>query len=246
MTTVIIFLKKNWFLLLVIFLLALPSFYNVYKGHNWGGDFSQYIHQGERIVTGQSQDIPQFVVNPYYFIAPKAYPIGFPLLLSPAIAMFGIDMVALLRYMALITFGMLICGYFYFQSTTQNRWVALILAAAIGYSSFVITFKNSVLSDLPFTFVFALLLVLYGLIKDKEPPSLNYAVGIGLLLGLAISIRTIGYAFFPAIGCYTLLRWHRYGVSPYGWPYLAWSHGVDWHRKSRNYSYSPSELTSYH
>ena len=58
-------------------------------GHDWGGDFSEYIAQAKSISEGY--DFPGKFVGTYgSFI----YPWGFPLLLSPIYSLFGLNIFA--------------------------------------------------------------------------------------------------------------------------------------------------------
>ena len=73
-------------------LLCLPVlFINIKDTHDWGDDPAQYIHQAKNIVDGKPQSETGYIFNEDNFLDPKAYPVGFPLLLAPVYCFFGCD-----------------------------------------------------------------------------------------------------------------------------------------------------------
>jgi hypothetical protein len=64
--------------------LCVPLFFvNVVNTHDWGGDFSQYVAQAINISEGQPQRETGYLYNPKNaMLAPPAYPVGYPLILS--------------------------------------------------------------------------------------------------------------------------------------------------------------------
>ena len=84
-------------LLCAIAIVAVGAFYilTIREGHNWGGDFSQYILHAKNLVDRGYYSIPEYIANySHSFISPIEYPPIFPLLLTPAYILFGINFVA--------------------------------------------------------------------------------------------------------------------------------------------------------
>ena len=53
-------------------------------GHNWGGDFSFYIHHAKNIAEGKPYADTGFVYNPHSpHLSPESFPPVFPLMLAP-------------------------------------------------------------------------------------------------------------------------------------------------------------------
>jgi len=73
----------------------------IQPGHNWGGDFALYIEQAIALSEGSLNELYEqnkfAMEHSQYALGPFLYPIGFPLILSPFIAVFGLDFM-LLKY----------------------------------------------------------------------------------------------------------------------------------------------------
>ena len=68
-------------------------------GHDWGDDFSLYINQARALVKGEVQEVyrqNQFTVDnsAWQSFSPYTYGWGFPLLLAPLYALFGLSFAA--------------------------------------------------------------------------------------------------------------------------------------------------------
>ena len=66
-------------------------------GHNWGGDFSFYIHHAKNLSEGRSYIDIGHVEHPEYVFAPSATPPVFPMLLVGPYKAFGLDLLMLKR-----------------------------------------------------------------------------------------------------------------------------------------------------
>lgn len=172
--------------LVIVFLIPL-FFINIKTSHDWGDDFALYIKQAKNINAGISQNETGYILNENCFIAPQAYPAGFPLLLSLVTQnMQDINYQTLDLYitffLALTCFvGFLILrNYFSFIA-------ALATTLVIAYNPVFLHFKTEILSDLPFAF-FSMLGIYLMLQKE------NYfiAVLLGLIMGFSAHIRSIG------------------------------------------------------
>ncbi len=136
----------------LVILCLIPLFsINIKTSHDWGDDFAQYLHQAKNINEGVSQNETGYIFNENCFTGPQAYPVGFPLLLSPVIKMHGLDFYALNIYqtlfLALSCFlgFMIIRNYFSF-------FAAFFTSLIIAYNPVFLNFKTEIISDLPFTF----------------------------------------------------------------------------------------------
>lgn len=132
-------------------------------GHNWGGDFSQYIAQARAIVTGT---IEKQINNSSYIIshspsglANVSYPWGFPFLLAPFYAIFGKNLFFLkLPGMICFAVSVVYCNllfrkhFSFFQAELATLFIAL--------NPVYIFFCNNILSDIPF-FCFSVIALYY-------------------------------------------------------------------------------------
>ena len=184
---------------LLFTLLLLPLFWlNLNGTHDWGGDFAQYIQQSVNIVNGVDHTQSNYVFNPDYpELAPPSYPAGFPLLLVPITAIWGINLLAyqyflttMLCGLALLTFGLL-----------RHRFTRAEAGAAMlifTYSPTVIRFKDEVLSDIPFTLL-SLGAILLFIRWKRQVGRLISLIPVAFLLGFAFLHRNIGFVFLLAM-----------------------------------------------
>ena len=73
-------------------------------------------------------------------------------------------------------------------------WLATLAAVPVLYDGFEIELEHLILSDAPFLFVLTLATTL--LLWDPAGPSTRRSAVIGLLLGLAWALRSIGEPLF--------------------------------------------------
>ncbi len=132
---------------------CLLSWYGLTEGHNWGGDFSAYIMQAQSVWHGKINQFFQTnrftIEESTYRIGPIAYPWGFPVLLAPFYAVFGLNMLALKSlnigfYLILLT--LLWSGF----SRYHSYFWRFILVGFFAFNPYFLQFMNNILSDIPF------------------------------------------------------------------------------------------------
>jgi len=190
--------------IIILALLLVPVFFvNNRDSHDWGGDFAMYIMQAGNIVKGLPQAETPYVYNPGNpVLGPPAYPIGFPLLLSPVYAVFG-NNVAVFTYwitLFLFAFGLVTAAWLrkYFSDL-----IAVFLVLIIVYNPWTLNMKLEIMSEFPFALLMVLLVWLYG--KCENGPYWMWVV-LAVLGGLLISVRTIGFVFPLALFAYLIRR----------------------------------------
>jgi hypothetical protein len=147
-----------------LILLLLPLAYiEVKNTHDWGDDFAAYIGQANAIVRGDRFFDTGFIVNAEKPDIPYVS-VGWTLMILPVMAIFGDSIFILSMYMSifLIGIGLLLykLGRFYFTPYTS-----FILSLLFVYNPLILSFKQEVLSDIPFMFFFLLFLFLLHQIK---------------------------------------------------------------------------------
>ena len=86
-------MKLNTVVLSTIILVGIFHLTTIRPGHEWGGDFSMYIHHAKNIVEGNQYQNTGYIFNPSFpSLAPRSYPFIFPLLLSPVYKLFALDL----------------------------------------------------------------------------------------------------------------------------------------------------------
>ncbi|MBK8248050.1 MAG: hypothetical protein IPK85_11705 [Gemmatimonadetes bacterium] len=167
------------------------------------GDYAQYLLHAQALVEGRPYDATGYIYSPYAaLISPRVQPPGWPLILTPVVAQFG---VGLLVPKILVTLaGVLFLGFVMKRMSRDED--PTLLAVAIGGAGLALetTYAtNSPLSDLPFC------AMLWGIVLLADSPralSWSRTALIGALTVYAIATRIAGVAVLPAL---VLLAWRR-------------------------------------
>ena len=180
---------------------------------DWGGDFAGYILQARSIAEdGVSSFVSasRFVVenSTSQSFAPVTYPWGFPLLLAPAYALFGLDMIALKCVPLLFHLLLLALLWFGFAPYHPGPW-RIALVALFAFNPYLLTFLNRILSDVPFLFFSTLtVLVMVRIVVDRRriiSPA-GDAILLGTLLAASFFIRSNGALLLPTLLFVQLIR----------------------------------------
>ncbi len=196
---------RNQYIICAVLLLPLLGI-NLKDSHNWGGDFAQYIQQAENIVEGKSQSDTYYVFNPgNAYLAPPSYSVGFPVLLAPVYAAFGNNIFAFNIYMSLI---LVVSGLLIFAFLRQylSGFHALLAVLLFVYNPWMLSFKASILSDLPFLLFFAGALVLFKGYRD----SIFKSILLGGIIAFSMMIRSIGVILLVVIAVQFAIHFIRF------------------------------------
>ncbi len=146
---------RNPFLIIIIFLSMAIGSSTLTRGHEWGDDFASYIMQAQSILndkTGEFVAHNTFTIFKSSFqIGPVAYPWGYPLILTPMIAIKGIHPLTLKLPGLFFFFGLLICFYL-LTKDRLTRTESLLLVSLFAFNPMLIKFLDQILSDIPFLF----------------------------------------------------------------------------------------------
>lgn len=181
-------------LLVVLLLLsALLSISLLTRGHVWWDDFASYIMQAQSLLNGSPRgflELNAFTIrNSSFPPGPVAYPWGFPALLAPVLAVFGLKVLAL----------KLVNTFFYvfflaaFHSLARLRFSparSLVLTAILAFNPVLLHAHDLILSDIPFL-AFSTLAVFLIEAGDHRR-SLRAALLTGAVIFAATSIRVNG------------------------------------------------------
>jgi len=192
-----IFFKRESRFVWLMAIILLPLFFiNVRNSHDWGGDFAMYIMQAKHIAEGISQsDIP-YIYNPDNpVLGPPAYPIGFPLLLSPVYALAGNSIFAFTLWITAFLFGAGMLMALYLRRYFTDL-VSFFLVMILVYNPWTLGMKLEVMSEFPFAFLLLLCLFLFE--KYARGP-FWMGIVIAVLGGLLMSVRIIGLVFPVAV-----------------------------------------------
>lgn len=195
----------RWATLLIV---GIGAFHllTIRPGHSWGDDFAQYISHARNIATGAPYAETGYLYNPHEpKLGPKIYPPGFPALLAPAWAAFGLNLRAMKAEIVLCFMAFLA-----FVALTVRRRVPLphllALVAVIGLNPYLWDFKDHVLSDIPFAAAVFLCAWCAGVVDGRR---VWQGVLLGALVYCAYSIRTVGVVLIPSLALQDLVRNRR-------------------------------------
>ncbi len=178
-------------------------------GHPWGDDFAQYIVHAHNIVNGVAYTDIGVIHNPAVLLGPRAYPPLFPLLLSPLVALFGINLTAFkilgmaCALGALALFERWLRRYF-------NPAMRALIVALVGFSPMFWSYKDQILSDMPFVFFTMLAVLLIERLKEERGGRWGGWLA-GLAMGAAIAVRSVGVVLWIAFFLEQIFqhRWRR-------------------------------------
>jgi 4-amino-4-deoxy-L-arabinose transferase-like glycosyltransferase len=119
------------------------------------------------------------------------YPPVFPLLLTPVVRFFGVNLIPM-KFEQVIFFVLALAVICLYWQRVLGREYTLALAAILGFSPHFWAAKDNVLSDLPFLLSFYIAAILVQRAPRDGPAQWRWAILIGIVLDLAIGTRTVG------------------------------------------------------
>lgn len=175
----------------------------VRDGHDWGGDYAQYILHAQTILENEPYTPPPgYIPNPTQSWAP-AYPPLLPLALAAIMAFTGLNFIAFKLEIVL-----LFCiGFYAYWCMVRAEFppkAALGILVFFILSPYLLKFSNKILSDLPY--VTASFFTILAAERFFRPNSTLKEMGqLIIMLIVSISLRNIGLALIVAVPIYALL-----------------------------------------
>ncbi|MBI4598445.1 MAG: glycosyltransferase family 39 protein [Candidatus Omnitrophica bacterium] len=180
-------------------------------GHDWGDDFSAYLQHAKNIAEGRPYASGGYLYNPANPIGPPACPPVFPLLLAPVYALFGLNLTAMKAAVVLWFLAALFMMFLVFRRLRPDA-EALALVAIIGVNPLFWSFKDQVLSDVPFlcfTYASFWLIAQHDLQRASPRPRWLLALATGLVWYLAYGTRSLGLLIPAALVIALAIRRQR-------------------------------------
>jgi len=181
--------------------------------HSEGTDWAMYVTHARNIVKGLPYAQTGYVFQPESTTEAGAnsYPSGYPLLLAPLYAVFGLN----IRLFKLVNVAFLVLSlwpvYWYARRTLPPLY-SLLLIVSLGFSTLFLGIFDMIGSDAPYQLVSFRVLLLLLHIYDRRLNETN-SWKWGLLAGFSIAgayfIRPFGLAFLLAAAGTELLRKRR-------------------------------------
>lgn len=142
-------------LALIVLISGAISFSLLTRGQSWLDDFASYIMQAQSILHGTMGEFVRrnafTVTQSSYPPGPAAYPWGFPLLLAPLLAAFGMNVLAL-KLLNTLLYVLFLVIFFLLARTRLKDVHALILTAVLAFNPTLLLAHDQILSDIPFLF----------------------------------------------------------------------------------------------
>jgi hypothetical protein len=189
-------------IILFTFILNIFSFKN---GHNWGGDFAEYVGLAKSIVDGT---VDEFMSHYKYRIEHSTLWAhttdlywGISFLLSPVYYFFGMD-IHVMKIFIYIFFLLSLFVVFILFKDKLEYYQNILLVAIIGFNPYFFDFKDDIGTDLPYLFFSLLSLFLiqrFGLLKKIWINNYVSYFSMGLVLFLSYFIRPVGLIFLPTL-----------------------------------------------
>ena len=180
-------------------------------GHDWGDDFALYINQARALVHGDVQAVlheNELTVNrsAWQSFSPYTYGWGFPMLLAPLYAVFGLSYTAFKALEVVLFLGFLTAFYALIRDRLDRLAVLLIISALV-LDNLYTAWTNTVLTEFPFMcFAVTSLLVIERLHAPRHVDApfvtrryLVELAGLGVLIGFTFNIRNEGAVLVLAL-----------------------------------------------
>lgn len=198
---------------------------NQRPGHDWGDDFALYLNQSRALVEGDVGEVlavNRFTVqeSSWSTFSPYSYPWGTPMLLSPVVAIWGLDYPKL-KLVETVFFAGFLLVFYLLVVRRVGQIGGLVLVSLIGFSVSFVGWTDVVLSEMPYLFFIVMSLWWLDRLGDRgawEKGPLRQLVTLGLLIGFTFSIRREGMVLVLALavaqGAYLWRRRRREGEPP--------------------------------
>ena len=196
---------STWWMVVSVIAISFVLFATALReGHDWGGDYAQYLLHAQAILDGLPYAPPPgYVDNPFLPLIPPAYPPVLPVAYVGLLAVFGLNFVALKMLTVLsITMGLFI--YWRFLRPSLSPSAALGALAFLAFSPYMLKFSNKILSDIPYIVV-SIATILAGerfFRKKSAVAGAAFLCGMFVFLGMT---RFIGVTLILAAPIYALL-----------------------------------------
>lgn len=192
---------KNKVIILLILLAIIINVFSFKNGHNWGCDFSAYIKQAQTIHNNTFTELNSNIKQTDYTLN---YPWGYPLLLSPIIKYFDININILKVYTYCFLIISFIFIFLYFKK--DNIDFALLTVLLISTNPYFWEFKNNILSEfanLLFVFISLYSINLVYTQKNKIGYNIEYIL-LGVAIFLTFNMRSQSIVLIPTLAVFQL------------------------------------------
>lgn len=181
--------------------------------HAEGTDWAMYVMHARNIVNGLPYAQTGYVFQPESTteVGATSYPSGFPLLLAPFYAVFGLN-ITLFKLLNVAFLVLSLWPVYLYARRSLPPASSLLLIVALGFSTLFLANFDAIGSDAPYQLVSFLVLLLLLRIYDRrlnETSPWKWGLLAGFSIAGAYLIRPFGLAFLLAAAGTELLRKRR-------------------------------------
>jgi hypothetical protein len=194
----------------IVLVSSLLSIFMLTRGQSWSDDFASYVMQAKSILTWQMSDFTRHnaysIENSSYPQGPVSYPWGFPLLLAPVYALFGLNPLAL-KLVSVAFYAVFLAAFAILARTRLSRADSLLLTGVFGVLPALLVANDLILSDIPFLSFSTISLVLI----ERLPRGKVIGLGCGAAIFGAFFLRSNGILLLAPLAVHLLvIDWPRW------------------------------------
>ena len=201
--------------LAIILLVAVFYLLTIRDGQPWPDDFAMYIHEAKNLAEHTPLAQTGYIYNPYNpSLGPTLYPPVFPALLIPSYLIGRVDNLRPMQFEIVIFFVALLLVLWRTLGTQLSGPYRATMLAIIGFSPLLWSYKDLIMSDIPFAFFLYLALAgADGLVRgfDKPGKKLWQVASLAGLVYVCYGMRIIGIVLIPALFLLATIYWKRGG-----------------------------------
>ena len=193
---------KKYYIYIILFIASFSiSLIGINNGHDWGGDFSQYIAQARAIDTNTINEWLSknkwIIDNSSPGLGSIAYPWLFSILIAPIYHFFGLNYIPYQIFLSCI-FSLCIVSFFWLlKKRGINSWVALLFPLLLILNKEYLVLTKLILSDLPcLLFTILAWIAIDSYLTER---TIKKAIIIGVLGFLSFFTRTMGAAVLVSL-----------------------------------------------
>jgi hypothetical protein len=204
----IIFFSSEAFALSAVLLLVvgylLVGYFTLSPGHDWGDDWAQYLNHARNLATGRPYADTGYIFNPNEpHVGPPSYSPGLPLLLTPIVKVWGLDVIAL-KSVSLVCMAAAILMTFMLFRGPLGAGAAAGASLLFGLHEFSWSLRDSIVSEPPY--ILWTLIALYLASRAVHNRGIATSVLCGLFAYAAFATRPIGIALIIAVVAYEVAQ----------------------------------------
>ena len=195
-------LSDGQFLIFCLLFIFFSSIFVICDGHNWGGDFSQYIAQSRAMLNN---DVDSWLEKQSFIISsstpgfsPLIYPWMTAVILLPIYAIFGLNLYVF-KLAEVFLLALAWIAFFLFLRLKENSKVAAVLTTILMCNAHYIFLTDNILSECPFLFFAFLSIFLIYRRNVSEENFAFYSFMVGAAIFFAVNTRTLGIALLIAL-----------------------------------------------